>query len=305
MARVEKAKGELQSIIRQLMDRVLDKVLIEDPFLPEKHRSEKPLYAALVPDEIFKGSHFERRFVTPFGKLWEKLAIGASRLEFDRAESEYRIDGDVREGRLRRITEVLNRLEHPGEASPQTRVRPDWEAELKYVLGGGGNPLPTTVIADVYLESSTRDEKLAIELKAPLPNSDQTKVSKEKLLKLYAMEPQRVTHAYFALPYNPFGLRDRYNWSFPKRWFDMINDTVVLIGAEFWDRVGGLGTYETFIEAVNELGIEYKTRIYREYLHLNVSEDDVRKGFQISDRLESQYDGAGANVTQGNLFTKD
>ena len=28
----------------------------------------------LVPDEIFKGSHFERRFVTPFGKVWERLA---------------------------------------------------------------------------------------------------------------------------------------------------------------------------------------------------------------------------------------
>jgi hypothetical protein len=30
---------------------------------------KKPLYAALVPDEIFKGSDFERRFVTPFGDV--------------------------------------------------------------------------------------------------------------------------------------------------------------------------------------------------------------------------------------------
>lgn len=39
----------------------------DDPFIKEKHHANKPLYAALVPDEIFKGSHFERRFVTPFG----------------------------------------------------------------------------------------------------------------------------------------------------------------------------------------------------------------------------------------------
>ena len=56
------------------MDRVIKKVTETDPFLPEEHKFKKPLYAALVPDEIFKGSHFERRFVTPFGTIWEKLA---------------------------------------------------------------------------------------------------------------------------------------------------------------------------------------------------------------------------------------
>ena len=62
-------------VIQTMMDRVMDKVLISDPFIAEKHHANKPLYAALVPDEIFKGSHFERRFVTPFGSVWEKLAV--------------------------------------------------------------------------------------------------------------------------------------------------------------------------------------------------------------------------------------
>ncbi len=61
-----------------MMDRVLKRVLVEDPFIKELHHSNKPLYAALVPDEIFKGSHFERRFVTPFGSVWEKLAVVAA-----------------------------------------------------------------------------------------------------------------------------------------------------------------------------------------------------------------------------------
>ena len=57
------------NVITSMMDKVMDKVLISDPFIVEKHHANKPLYAALVPDEIFKGSHFERRFVTPFGSL--------------------------------------------------------------------------------------------------------------------------------------------------------------------------------------------------------------------------------------------
>ena len=56
----------------------------------------------------------------------------------------------------------------------------------------------------------------AFELKAPLPNSDQTKVSKEKLLKLYSMEPLQIDEAYYALPYNPYGSRQNYSWSFPQ-----------------------------------------------------------------------------------------
>jgi hypothetical protein len=129
-----------------------------------------------------------------------------------------------------------------------------------------GKPIPVTVVCDVYAEDTTRGKRYAFELKAPLPNSDQTKVSKEKMLKLYCMNPMQVDEAYFALPYNPYGNREDYAWSFPACWFDMKHDAVVLIGNEFWDKIGGKGTYQAFIDAVNELGREYKDRIYRQYL---------------------------------------
>ena len=76
-----------------------------------------------------------------------------------------------------------------------------------------------------------------------------------------------VSGAYYALPYNPFGeSKSDYNWSFPARWFDMHSDAAVLIGEEFWDKVGGEGMYSTIIDAVYEVGVEYKARIYREFL---------------------------------------
>ena len=46
----------------------------------------------------------------------------------------------------------------------------------------------------------------------------------------------------------------------------MRTDAVVLIGDEFWEKIGGMGTYQAFIEAVNEIGTQYKERIYREFL---------------------------------------
>jgi hypothetical protein len=260
----KRMKVAIQSVIQDMMDRVMTKVLADDPFLPDEHRARKPLYAALVPDEIFKGSHFERRFVTPFGSAWEKLAIVAATQGLGYAAVNYRITGTVKSERLRRITRVLNALEHPQKG--KRRVKPSWQIELEYVLEGRGKDIPVTVICDVYAEDRKAGKKYAFELKAPLPNSDITKVSKEKLLKLYSMEPRQVDAAYYALPYNPYGRRENYSWSFPMRWFNMREDAVVLIGDEFWEKIGGLGTYKAFIDAVNEIGPKYKDRIYREFL---------------------------------------
>ncbi|MBI4803391.1 MAG: TdeIII family type II restriction endonuclease [Elusimicrobia bacterium] len=265
MTNAQEMKKAIQSVIKDMMDRIMHRVLVEDPFIKEKHKSDKPLYAALVPDEIFKGSHFERRFVTPFGSAWEKLAVVAAEKGLGHGAQGVSITGNINSERLRRIQETLNSLEHSGKG--KEKVRPNWKAELKYILEGESTKLiPTTVICDVYAENRTNHKKYAFELKAPLPNSDQTKVGKEKILKLYSMKPIQIDEAYYALPYNPYGKRQDYAWSFPARWFDMKNDSAVLIGDGFWEKIGGAGTYKAFITAVNEIGKEYKDRIYKEFL---------------------------------------
>lgn len=265
MAPPDELKAAIQTVIRQLMDAVMGRVLVEDPFIEKEHRTKKPLYAALVPDEIFKGSHFERRFVTPFGTAWEKLALQAATASLGTAEKGKAIRGNVKRDRLQRISEILRELEH-AEIGKEKR-KPDWDSELAYVLEGHGADVEVNVVCDLYVEDTKKTgKKMAFELKAPLPNSDQTKVSKEKLLKLHVMEPPVVSGAFYALPYNPFGAKEKYSWTFPGRWFDMKNDKVVLIGEEFWEIIGGRGTYQTILNAVEEIGREYKDRIYREYL---------------------------------------
>jgi hypothetical protein len=277
MTKQDDIKNAIQGVIKMMMDRVMNKVLIDDPFLVDEHKAIKPLYAALVPDEIFKGSHFERRFVTPFGGVWEKLAVVVAKNGLGVGEAGKAITGKINAQRLHRIQEVLNSLEHSEKG--KERIKPNWEKELNYIIEGNSSELiPVTVICDVYAENIKTDKKYAFEIKAPLPNSDQTKVSKEKILKLFSMDPRLVDEAYFALPYNPYGKRSNYSWSFPSRWFDMKEDRVVLIGDEFWEKIGGLGTYRAFIDAVNEIGPEYKQRIYREFLGIEPSPGKLEEG---------------------------
>jgi Type II restriction endonuclease, TdeIII len=266
MSKKKRVAEAIKKVVSTMMDRVMNNLLIIDPFIKEAHHSAKPLYAALVPDEIFKGSHFERRFVTPFGRVWEKLAQVVAIEAHGNCKLGHSVNGTVGSESLRRIQEVLNKLEHNPKG--ELKVKPNWKVELDYILKGEGKPIPVSVTCDIFIHNEETNKNYAFEIKAPLPNSDQTKVSKEKMFKLLAMYPKQVDYAYYALAYNPYGKKKDYNWTFPMRWFNMHEDESVLIGNEFWDLIGGEGTYKTFISEVNKLGKEYRERIYKEFLEI-------------------------------------
>ena len=168
-----------------------------------------------------------------------RMGIRGKRSQFGLGfgERNHTIIGRVKTERLERINETLRKLEHPEEG--HGRVRPDWETELAYILQRGGELIPVRVDCDIYVEDRINFLKYAFELKAPLPNSDQTKVSKEKIFKLFSMEPMQINGAFYALPYNPYVRKEDYGWSFPARWFNMAEDDVVLIGDEFWEKSAG------------------------------------------------------------------
>ena len=250
---------ELRTAVEEVIVTAMDSVMD----IAERRRVA-PLYTALVPEEIFKSSHFERRFVTLFGSVWEKLAAVMGEKTFGFGANQHMIVGRVRQGCLDRIQKTLDTLEHKGRDG--RRTQPNWRKELQHVQGGTGPWQDVSVNCDVYVSESSELPGLAFELKAPKPNSDQTKASKEKLLRLHCMNPRPVKQAYFALPYNPYGSRERYGWSFPGRWFNMREDPCVLIGDELWDKLGGKKSYEAIVEIANRVGRRYKRRIYEDYL---------------------------------------
>ena len=262
-----KLRVDVEDIITAAMERVMKRVLHEDPFDSAKRERERPLHTALVPDAIFQGSHFERRFVTRFGRVWEDLVRVVGEDRFGWASTQHMITGRIKQGCLERIQSILDDLEHR-KGSGDKRIKPNWQAELESVRAAGGPWQDVSINCDVFISTSPDARGYAFELKAPQPNSDQTKVSKEKLLKLYCMEPCSIRDAYFALPYNPYGKKSHYDWRFPKRWFDMQNDKCVLIGEELWSLLGGEHTYDNIIEIARAIGSRYKQKIHQEYLKI-------------------------------------
>lgn len=194
MTKQERVAEAIKQVVTTMMDRVMVRVLIEDPFIKEAHHSSKPLYAALVPDEIFKGSHFERRFVTPFGKVWENLAKVVAIEAHGHCVMGHTITGNVGSERLRRIQETLNRLEH--STKDITKLKPNWDEEIKYILAGRGEPIPVTVTCDIVVSNETTHTKYAFELDKMPSDNFQIRASKERMFKLLAMNPPQVNFAF-------------------------------------------------------------------------------------------------------------
>ena len=263
MNKQERVALAIKEVVSKMMDRVMENVLVNDPFVKEKHHASKPLYAALVPDEIFKGSHFERRFVTPFGGVWEKLAQVVAIEAHGNCTMGHTVNGTVGTESLRRIQEVLNRLEH--SVKGKDKLNPDWKTELEYIRQGGGEPIPVNVTCDIFIVDETINTKYIFELDKMPSDNFQIKASKEKMFKLLAMNPPQVDFAFYALPNNE---DENFQHSLLMKWFGIQEDAPVLIGDYFWNLIGGEGIYHEITKQINLFGERSKKRICKEYLEL-------------------------------------
>lgn len=263
MALSYQAKQDIAAIVREFMGNIITR-RVSEPFNEQAEALKRPFDYALVPVEIWKGAKFERSYVTTKGMAgFEQIARRIAEDRGYEAETGHQTTALVYSRQLEVISAILQGLENKRGGK-----RPSWHAEVQSVLaahGTGMRDAPVTVTTDLWVKK--RDGEHFFEIKSSLPNSDQTKVSKEKMLKLKALNS--AYHVYFALPDNPYGTRDAYNHSHAMKWFDMRRDECVVIGEEFWDgQLGGPGTTKELVAIFAEVGKETKRRIRKDYLGL-------------------------------------
>ena len=152
------------------------------------------------------------------------------------------------------------------ESVVRSRIDPVVKNEANQILKSMGLTLSDGI--RLFLYQVIAQKALPFEIKSPKPNSDQTKVSKDKILQLLHLEKPKIKGAYYALPFNPYGTKKDYDHPHPFRWFNMREDNCVLMGKDFWDHLGGNGTYEALIKVFAVVGKAYKKKIRKEYLHI-------------------------------------
>ena len=227
----------------------------------EKEETHRPFHSALLSHEAMVWSRFERSFSTSFGqRVIEKvsyiaaLAGGASDAK-NQKETIINIDSSKLQAIENHI--MLIRQNALGR-------RPNWLNDLNEIASAfnSGNVEHVRVISDLWWIKN--GEENFISIKTVKPNIDQTAEAKRDLLKLKISNPR--SNVYFGMYYNPFGdEREEYNWSPPKGVFDFANDSVVLIGRDYWDVIGGYGFYDELIEIANEVGQITREKLSRLY----------------------------------------
>lgn len=152
------------------------------------------------------------------------------------------------------ITELQNRR---GDTKPNLQS----ENERIWSANHGAEDSAHDFTIDIFWEDET--EVVAIEAKTVRPNSDVSKLTKDKILRakcvLKKLYPNKNVKYFYGFPFDPYGVNPttsdktefmRKNVNFSK----YFAEDEVLLASEFWDYISGTPrTMETILEIINQI----------------------------------------------------
>lgn len=246
-------KGYLEGFIQGFIEQYKASNLNpKEPRPPRKYSKEgdiKPFHEALLPDGILRVNEFERSLSTKLGTSFEECARLIGEENYVEAKRGYRIKGKVSAHVIKEIEHTVNKVDEKGNVN--------YPSLVKHIVRIGKNgTINRSRIADLYLKDKDGNE-IFFEIKSPKPNKGQCLEVLNRLLQIHAIRRERPPYVqtFYAMAYNPYGdSKSDYRHSFALNYMDIKNQ--VLIGREFWDLVGGKGTYDEVIEIYREVGRE-------------------------------------------------
>lgn len=241
----KETKDKIEQILRSCVTRALERTA--------KNKSYRPFHETLLTKELVKASSFERSFSTSFGQgpieeISQIVAIANGYEAIRQKETQ----ANLYKGAIDEIERICSSL-RGGEKAP------NWKKEVSKVTAyKKGDTDVRRVISDLWLKKG--DHEIFISIKTVMPNLDQTEIAKKDMLTLKAHNPDYETC--FGLFYNPGGPeRKDYNWTMPFKIFDMHNDSVVLIGKDYWNKLGGENTYKDLLKVFKNVGKDTQKEI--------------------------------------------
>jgi len=194
----------------------------------------------------------ERSVVTKMGmQLYPELAKIIALEHHKDVEREKPIRGrnnsDVASTIDRIVTELRNNQRSPNHAREIEEIR-------EVGIGRGGET-DLLMRADIYVGDYPGGPIFA-EIKSPLPNLDVCAETKKKILTFETILSDQNPKGYLAFAYNPFETRAKYKHGFTNRIMDMSRE--VLMAEEFWDYLGGSGTFDMLLEIIEKVGEEIR-----------------------------------------------
>lgn len=248
-------KGYLEGFIRGIINEKTSSDFDPKQLRPLRRESRKgdlkPFDESLLPDGLLTITEFGKSFSVGLSTTFEECARLVALDNHEYAERGHRVAGRISLESISRIEEIVNEI----GASGMKASYPELVREVVEVAGKGESE-ERRCIADLHIIRKDGTE-LFVEIKSPEPNKGQCLESTNRLLQIHGLTHSRYpkVRAYYATAYNPYGTeKPTYRHSLVRKYMDLENE--VLLGKEFWNLIGGEGTYEAVLEIYREVGRE-------------------------------------------------
>jgi len=194
---------------------------------------------------------------TTFGtSIFEPVAETLASLRFPIAQKQFVVGNTISERAQIEIQHIMNELtigKTPNKTEEVERIR-------KVAASGKMNNLKTVKV-DLYVKDN--DEIVYLfDLKTVKPNLSNFKDFKRTLLEWVAIylskHPDSNIHSYIAIPYNPYEPKPYERWTL-KGMLDLDNE--LKVAEEFWDFLGGEGSYLELLDCFEKVGVELRPEI--------------------------------------------
>jgi type II restriction enzyme len=199
---------------------------------------------------------FIQSLLTTFGvSIFEPVAVTIAKNKFKKAECQYIVGKTIYSECQQCIQNIINDLTINGN--------PDKIKEidlLKNSLTGKLNELKPIKV-DLFIENN-QGEQFLFDLKTVKPNKGDFQKYKQTLLEwagiTLTQNANIKVHTMLAIPYNPFAPNPYQTWTMK----GMIDDKHELkVADDFWNFLGGKGTYDELLDCFENVGIELRPEI--------------------------------------------
>ncbi len=233
---------------------LLEKKLQEKLRKYARETSSMPFLLRLVQDsEKIAAYSFIHSIATTLGmSIYEEVSKIVASESAELCLRNFDVGGALSRDQKSVIDDVITRIRNGEKA-----VNHDDEVQLVLDASpAGGKAQKERKIADFYMVRGGIEH--FFEIKTVKPNKDVFTASKVKLLEWIARR-RRSVKVYLAFPYNPYYPND---YPAKPRFAQVVERRKeFLIGAEYWDFLGGENTFEELLVLFEDVGKRFKERI--------------------------------------------
>ncbi|HPU29089.1 MAG TPA: TdeIII family type II restriction endonuclease [Syntrophorhabdaceae bacterium] len=240
-------KEQIKKVENTIRESLRNKFLTYKP-----ETSNMPFHYRLLGRDRMALFSFIHSLNTTFGtSIFEPVAETLASLKFALAQKQFVVGDTITEQAQLEIQHIMNELtigKNPNKVEEIERIR-------KVATSGKMNKLKTVKV-DLCVKSNDGAVHL-FDLKTAKPNISNFKDFKRTLLEWIAIYlskyPDANVKSYIAIPYNPYEPKPYERWTL-KGMLDLDNE--LKVAEEFWDFLGGKGSYLELLDCFERVGIE-------------------------------------------------